>query len=241
MSYHLTMKNIKKYLFECIMIVGSVLLSFYIDSIIDSKNKLELKNSILFELKTAIEEDLIQLNNVIEIQKNILSTNQILIDDFLAENKIKKKILAESFSKLKQFGPLSFFIQRGPYSQLIETGSFELIKDRDLKKNLLFAYDNYNKRKEFGDVLLDTFSLNFGRDLSPYIVISESIKNEESIFYSSRTVDKYQISSDYYDSPIVLYYYSEYKFWIEGFIEIHEVYLRKLYELEDQINKEIDS
>lgn len=236
------MKNIKKYLFECIMIVGSVLLSFYIDSIIESKNKLELKNSILVELKTAIEEDLIQLNNVIKIQKNILSINQILIDDLSAKNKMEKEILAELFSKLKQFGPLSFFVQRGPYSQLIETGSFELIKDRKLKKNLLFAYDNYNKRKEFGDVIVDKFGLNFGRDLSPYIVISESMKKEEEpLFFSSRNVDEYKISSDYYNSPIVLYYYSEYKFYIEGFIEIHQVYLKKLNELEDQINEEINS
>lgn len=224
------------------MIVGSVLLSFYIDSIIESKNKLELKNSILVELKTAIEEDLIQLNNVIKIQKNILSINQILIDDLSAKNKMEKEILAELFSKLKQFGPLSFFVQRGPYSQLIETGSFELIKDRKLKKNLLFAYDNYNKRKEFGDVIVDKFGLNFGRDLSPYIVISESMKKEEEpLFFSSRNVDEYKISSDYYNSPIVLYYYSEYKFYIEGFIEIHQVYLKKLNELEDQINEEINS
>lgn len=224
------------------MIVGSVLLSFYIDSIIESKNKLELKNSILIELKTAIEEDLIQLNNVIKIQKNILSINQILIDDLSAKNKMEKEILAELFSKLKQFGPLSFFVQRGPYSQLIETGSFELIKDKKLKKNLLFAYDNYNKRKEFGDVIVDKFGLNFGRDLSPYIVISESMKKEEEpLFFSSRNVDEYKISSDYYNSPIVLYYYSEYKFYIEGFIEIHQVYLKKLNELEDQINKEINS
>lgn len=224
------------------MIVGSVLLSFYIDSIIESKNKLELKNSILIELKTAIEEDLIQLNNVIKIQKNILSINQILIDDLSAKNKMEKEILAELFSKLKQFGPLSFFVQRGPYSQLIETGSFELIKDKKLKKNLLFAYDNYNKRKEFGDVIVDKFGLNFGRDLSPYIVISESMKKEEEpLFFSSRNVDEYKISSDYYNSPIVLYYYSEYKFYIEGFIEIHQVYLKKLNELEDQINEEINS
>lgn len=236
------MKNVKKYLFECIMIVGSVLLSFYIDSIIESKNKLELKNSILIELKTAIEEDLIQLNNVIKIQKNILSINQILIDDLSAKNKMEKEILAELFSKLKQFGPLSFFVQRGPYSQLIETGSFELIKDKKLKKNLLFAYDNYNKRKEFGDVIVDKFGLNFGRDLSPYIVISESMKKEEEpLFFSSRNVDEYKISSDYYNSPIVLYYYSEYKFYIEGFIEIHQVYLKKLNELKDQINEEINS
>lgn len=224
------------------MIVGSVLLSFYIDSIIESKNKLELKNSILIELKTAIEEDLIQLNNVIKIQKNILSINQILIDDLSAKNKMEKEILAELFSKLKQFGPLSFFVQRGPYSQLIETGSFELIKDKKLKKNLLFAYDNYNKRKEFGDVIVDKFGLNFGRDLSPYIVISESMKKEEEpLFFSSRNVDEYKISSDYYNSPIVLYYYSEYKFYIEGFIEIHQVYLKKLNELKDQINEEINS
>ena len=224
------------------MIVGSVLLSFYIDSIIESKNKLELKNSILIELKTAIEEDLIQLNNVIKIQKNILSINQILIDDLSAKNKMEKEILAELFSKLKQFGPLSFFVQRGPYSQLIETGSFELIKNKKLKKNLLFAYDNYNKRKEFGDVIVDKFGLNFGRDLSPYIVISESMKKEEEpLFFSSRNVDEYKISSDYYNSPIVLYYYSEYKFYIEGFIEIHQVYLKKLNELEDQINEEINS
>ena len=123
----------KKYLKESLLIVGSVLFSLYIDSLIQYENKIELKKSILSELRLTINQDLNQLKDVVEVEESTLVSNQILLDDYLSKTKLNKKELVKYFSNLKQFGALSFFIQSGPYSQLIQTGSLELINNKTLK------------------------------------------------------------------------------------------------------------
>ena len=230
----------KKYLIESLLIVGSVLFSLYIDSLIQHQNKIDLKKSILSELRLTINQDLNQLKNVIDVEGSTLVSNQILLDDYLSKTKLNKKELAKHFSNLKQFGALSFFIQSGPYSQLIQTGSLELINNKSLRSNLLLAYDNLNKRKEFGDIMLDQFSLDFGRELSPHIVVSESISDSINKFYKTRKVDNFVVSDDYYNSQKVFFFYSEYKFWIEAFIDIHKNYSKLLNKILVQIESELN-
>ena len=230
----------KKYLKESLLIVGSVLFSLYIDSLIQYENKIELKKSILSELRLTINQDLNQLKDVVEVEESTLVSNQILLDDYLSKTKLNKKELVKYFSNLKQFGALSFFIQSGPYSQLIQTGSLELINNKSLRSNLLLAYDNLNKRKEFGDIMLDQFSLDFGRELAPYIVVSESISDSLKKFYKTRKVDNYVVSDDYYNSQKVFFFYSEYKFWIEAFIDLHNNYSKLLNKILVQIESELN-
>ena len=230
----------KKYLKESLLIVGSVLFSLYIDSLIQYENKIELKKSILSELRLTINQDLNQLKDVVEVEESTLVSNQILLDDYLSKTKLNKKELVKYFSNLKQFGALSFFIQSGPYSQLIQTGSLELINNKSLRSNLLLVYDNLNKRKEFGDIMLDQFSLDFGRELAPYIVVSESISDSLKKFYKTRKVDNYVVSDDYYNSQKVFFFYSEYKFWIEAFIDLHNNYSKLLNKILVQIESELN-
>ena len=230
----------KKYFIESLLIVGSVLFSLYIDSLIQHQNKIDLKKSILSELRLTINQDLNQLKNVVDVEGSTLVSNQILLDDYLSKTKLNKKELVKHFSNLKQFGALSFFIQSGPYSQLIQTGSLELINNKSLRSNLLLAYDNLNKRKEFGDIMLDQFSLDFGRELSPYVVVSESISDSINKFYKTRKVDNFVVSDDYYNSPKVFFFYSEYKFWIEAFIDIHKNYSELLNKILVQIESELN-
>ena len=72
----------KKYFFESILIIGSVLLSLYIDSLINKQEKIDQKKSILLELKGTLNEDIKQLQDVIKIQKRILKSNELLINDY---------------------------------------------------------------------------------------------------------------------------------------------------------------
>jgi len=230
--------KMKKYFFESILIIGSVLLSLYIDSLIKKQEKIDQKKSILLELKGTLNEDIKQLQDVIKIQKRILKSNELLINDYYGLIKLDKNILADHFSLLKQLGPLSVFIQTGPYTQLIQTGALELIKNEKLRSKLLYAYDSFNKRKQSGDDTLDEFAKEFGRDMAQHIVVTESIVDEE-VFYKRRKVDKFVIGKNYYNSSIVIYLYSEYKFWIEAFISIHNKYITTLNEIELLIEKEL--
>ena len=88
--------------------------------------------------------------------------------------------------------------------------------------------------------MLDQFSLDFGRELSPYIVVSESISDSIKTFYKTRKVDNFVVSDDYYNSQKVFFFYSEYKFWIEGFIDIHKNYSKLLNKILVQIESELN-
>lgn len=229
----------KKYLIESILIIGSVLLSLTINSFVEKKERLDQKNIILSELKTTITDDLEQLKMVINVQKKCLESTELLIEDFFSEVKLSDKELAKNFSYLKKNGAISFFPQVGPYNRLLNTGGMELIKSDVLRSKLLTVYDNLNRRKEFGDRVLDDFGMNFTRDLSPFINVIEKYNKRDVIYLNAEsTLDKISINKNYYKTELVKYYYSEYKYWIESYIDIYLNYNDLLNEVLDLIDLE---
>lgn len=230
----------KKYLIESILIIGSVLLSLTINSFVEKKERLDQKNIILSELKTAITDDLEQLKMVINVQKKCLESTELLIEDFFKDIKLSDKELGKNFSYLKQNGVISFFPQIGPYNRLLNTGGMELIKSDELRSKLLTIFDNLNRRKEFGDRVLDDFGMDFTRDLSPFInVVEKKITKRDVVYLNAESVLKsIRINKNYYKSELVIYYYSEYKYWIESYIDIYENYNNILLEVVDLIDLE---
>lgn len=230
----------KKNLIDSILIIGSVLLSLTIDSFVEKKKRLDQKNIILTELKASITEDLEQLKMVINVQKKCLKSTELLIDDFFKNIKLSDKELGKNFSYLKQNGVISFFPQIGPYNRLLNTGGMELIKSNVLRSKLLIIFDNLNRRKEFGDRILDDFGMDFSRDLAPLInVVEKKIEKRDVIFLNAESILKsIRINKNYYESELVIYYYSEYKYWIESFIDIYENYNNILLEVVDLIDLE---
>jgi hypothetical protein len=114
----------------------------------------------------------------------------------------------------------------GPFLRLLNTGSLELISSDDLRSKLLIIYDNLNRRKEFGDRVMDDFGMDFGRDLSPFIVVTERKVDKKNLIYliPERKIENFTISKNYYRSELVLFYYSEYRIWIESFISMYKNY-----------------
>ena len=230
----------KKYLIESILIIGSVLLSLTINSYVEKKERLDQKNIILSELKTTIIDDLEQLKRVTNVQKKCLESSERLIEDFLKNIKLSDQELAKNFSYLKQNGVISFFPQIGPYNRLLNTGGMELIKSDVLRSKLLTIFDNLNRRKEFGDRILDDFGMDFTRDLSPFVnVVEKKIMKRDVVYLNAESVLKsIRINKNYYKSELVIYYYSEYKYWIESYIDIYENYNNILLEVLDLIDLE---
>ena len=230
----------KKYLIESILIIGSVLLSLAIDSFVKKRERLDQKNIILSELKTTITDDLEQLKMVVNIQKKCLKSSELLIEDFFKDIKLSDKELGKNFSYLKQNGVISFFPQIGPYKRLLNTGGMELIKSTALRSKLLIIFDNLNRRKEFGDRVLDNFGMDFSRDLAPLInVVEKKIEKRDVVYLNAKSILKsIRINKNYYESELVIYYYSEYKYWIESFIDIYENYNNIFLEVVDLIDLE---
>jgi len=212
----------KKYFIEAFLIFISVLSSFSIDSYLEKVSKINLKNELLNELSFVIKEDLKQLTKVKEILNNSISSSKRLIDDYKGGGSMQKNELAKDFLYLKQNGHMSFFPQDAVYKQLIQTGSIELINNDELRKKLFNVYDHLLKRKEFGDKVLDNFGVDFGRDMSNFIIVLSDDSEDKSLVYSDKVVSSFEQFNGYYDSKKVLYYYSEYNTWVSSFIDLLE-------------------
>ena len=64
--------------------------------------------------------------------------------------------------------------------------------------------------------------------------------NKRDVVYlnAESTLDKISINKNYYKTELVKYYYSEYKYWIESFIDIYLNYNDLLNEVLDLIDLE---
>ena len=83
------------------------------------------------------------------------------------------------------------FPQIGPYNRLLNTGGIELIKSHALRSKLLTIFDNLNKRKEFGDRILDNFGVDFSRELSPFInVVEKKIEKRDVVYLNAKSVSE---------------------------------------------------
>ena len=125
-----------KYAFEGTVIVVGILFSFYIEEMrIESKN-IEIKNELLNDLNRAVKNDLEQIENVqMLLNKSQLEINEILRD---INNNHKHLSDIETIEKLISINvSVSFFPQDGVYTELVSSGSFELIKNKELKSKLL--------------------------------------------------------------------------------------------------------
>ena len=125
-------RSLLKYTIEGSVILLSILLSFYVEDIRQNKENREKKDQYLYDLSSTLESDLEQIDNLLktlyrstdlitEVQNDI-DQNHTLFSDIDAVNKILDIEVG-----------ISFFPQDGIFDQMISTGSFELIKNMELK------------------------------------------------------------------------------------------------------------
>jgi ADP-heptose:LPS heptosyltransferase len=94
----------------------------------------------------------------------------------------------------------SFFPQDGIFNQLISTGSFELIKNVELKNILLEMYNHQKQRNYAMSTEIDHFNIRFRNDLLVQFRISFNYNSYDGAFYGSRTVNQYKFNQPYYMS-----------------------------------------
>ena len=123
-----------KYAIEGSVIIVGILLSFYIEEVRTVNKNIEIKNELLGDLNRALERDLDQIN---EIQKMLNDSMQRISDlrndinnnhDQLSDVDTVKKILNANVST-------TFFSEDGVFTELVSSGSYELIRNKELKNN----------------------------------------------------------------------------------------------------------
>ena len=192
-------KNNLRLLIEFIVIISGVLLSFYIDDFRELQNKKLEKDILIGELVITAKEDLKQIQNLktdlIEVQENI----NIFIKDIQDNRKdLTDKQIAINYLFISEKMSVSFFPQDGIFTQLISTGSLELIKSSALKNLLLRNFTHYLDRNQANNRTLDDLYLDFVNNVDPFITVTSKDKQDASFIYTDRMVDSYSINSDYY-------------------------------------------
>jgi len=193
------LKNNLRLIVEFLVIISGVLLSFYIDDARELQNKKLEKDILIEELVITAKEDLQQILNLkkdlVEVQGNISL--------FLKDIQDKKKDLTDqkiaiNYLFISEKMSVSFFPQDGIFTQLISTGSLELIKSSTLKNLLLRNFTHYLDRNQANNRTLDDLYLDFVNNVDPFITVISKDKKDASFIYTDRMVDSYSIDSDYY-------------------------------------------
>ena len=192
-------KNNLRLLIEFIVIISGVLLSFYIDDFRELQNKKLEKDILIGELVITAKEDLKQIQNLktdlIEVQENI----NIFIKDIQDNRKdLTDKQIAINYLFISEKMSVSFFPQDGIFTQLISTGSLELIESSTLKNLLLRNFTHYLDRNQANNRTLDDLYLDFVNNVDPFIAVTSKDEQDASFIYTDRIVDSYSIDSEYY-------------------------------------------
>ena len=225
-----------RYIFEIIVIVFSVTLSFYIQDLLNDRNKIELKNVGLNGVKSDLQKDFDFFSLGIDIMysrvKNI---------DSILDKEVKNKNEFVSGGARRYFG---FIGQDSNYKSMISTGSIEYINSKKLF-NLINQYygrdydllKDYSEQdeKNFNDVndyLNDNFFINSSKliETSPNEWGYDSIYN---INYDNNALQKMQFDKKFINKLInqrwiMRIYLIQLKLEIEKIRELNKLIDREL-------------
>ena len=193
------LKNNLRLLIEFIVIISGVLLSFYIDDFRQLQNKKLEKDILIGELVITAREDLKQIQNLKKDLIKVQDSIKIFLEDIQDNKKdIADKEIAKNYLFISEKMSVSFFPQDGIFTQLISTGSLELIESNALKNLLLRNFTHYLDRNQANNRTLDDLYLDFVNNVDPYITVMSKDEQDASFIYTDRIVDSYSIDSNYY-------------------------------------------
>ena len=147
--------------FEFIVVFLGLLLSLAIDNYSKKTEKLKKKNVLLIELKESITNDVIQLGIVNKSLDQAIESVKFILED----GKKSDSLIAYHVSNISAKTAISFFPQKGIYSQLINSNSFELIDNSKLRSRIIDLYEHLEDRKDAADLKNDFFVESFDKSI----------------------------------------------------------------------------
>ncbi len=191
------MKNYFKYIIEGVVIILSVFLSFYFEDVRKTNENFETKNELVSDLIVSLDDDLNQINNLIEILTEAENDILAILSDIDSKH--------ENFTDLEAVKTLlgvevgiSFFPKDGIFEQLISTGTFELIKNNELKRNLLEMFNHQKERNYATSTEIDRWNINFRGVCLKKFRVRFSYNSFDGEFYGSRSLNTFVFDNDYY-------------------------------------------
>ena len=195
----INLENFKSYTVNSVVILFSVILSFYIEGERELNEKSIYKNKLITDLINTINEDINQIDYIrSQVSETVKNYNSILNDidsknNNLSRADIMEKIVGDNIG-------ISFFPQEGIFNQLISTGSFELIEKNELKSLLLEIYNHQNNRNYATSYQLDLFQIKFNEKSYNNFRINSEYNYQDGEIYGKPVVKSYIFNENYYYS-----------------------------------------
>ena len=231
-----------KYILQSIVVLLSVLLSFYIDSIRVNNQNAKYKNELVKDLQSIIENERTQIKNIKDLQIRCRNAADELIYDITQNSyKLSDREIAEKLLLLTERGSVSFFSQSSLYEELKNTGSTRLIKSDNFRYALSNTYNNLNQRNlAVSRIIDDYFFRALARINKKIIIFCKEEKSIEGYVYSDLVPTYFNIDKNYYKSNEFLGDLNQLKSLVERYLnmldKLDESYkLLKIYS-EEELN-----
>ena len=190
-------KNNVKYFFQSFVIILSVFISFFIEDIRKSKENIVTKNELVGDLIVSLDDDLVQIDELLKILQNSEKNIQEILNDIDLNHKNLSNIEAIKTILDIEVG-FSFFPKDGIFEQLISTGTFELIKNNELKRLLLEMFNHQKDRNYATSEEIDQWNITSRGEILKKFRIRFSYNSFDGEFYGSRTLNTFYFNRDYY-------------------------------------------
>ena len=190
-------KNNLKYLIEGFVIIFSIFISFYIEDVRKGNEDFETKNELVGDLIVSLEDDLVQIDNLIDILKKSENNILELLNDIDSNHEILSN--TEAIKKLLDIEVgISFFPKDGIFEQLISTGTFELIKNNELKRVLLEMFNHQKERNYATSNEIELWNADYRGEILKKFRVRFTYNSFDGEFYGSRTLNTFSFERTYY-------------------------------------------
>ena len=182
---------------QAIVIILSVLLSFYLEQRRQVNITKQEKNYLLTDLSKTLEDDINQIEIILEgldrSDKNLIR----LLDDINSNHTLlTDREVAEVLLEI-QIGT-SFFPQDGIFNQLIANGTFNLIENEELKSLLLNMYTHKKERNYATSTEIDNFNLLWRRQIMGNFRIQFNYNSYDGKIYGQQELTRFRFNRQYY-------------------------------------------
>tara|TARA_X000000950_G_C13736880_1_gene586731 strand:- start:93 stop:824 length:732 start_codon:yes stop_codon:yes gene_type:complete len=180
-----------------IVIIISVLLSFFLEQQRQMNITKVEKNLLLDDLTVTLEADLDQIQTILNNLDNSDENLKKLLDDINNNHNILSDREVTEILLRIQIGT-SFFPQDGIFNQLISNGSFNLIENEELKSLLLNMYTHKKERNYATSTEIDNFNLLWRRQIMGNFRIQFNYNSYEGEFYGTQELARFNFNRAYY-------------------------------------------
>ncbi len=189
-------KNLK-YFLQSFVIILSIFISFFFEDLRKNKEDILTKNELVSDLIISLDEDLIQIDDLLKILQDSEKKILEILNDIDLNHKNLSDLEAIKTILDIEVG-ISFFPKDGIFEQLISTGTFELIKNNELKKLLLEMFNHQKDRNYATSTEIDQWNISKRGEILKKFRVRFSYNSYDGEFYGSRIVNTFDFNTDYY-------------------------------------------